>query len=191
MPSTFKLQLADFRIESFGEFANSDTVLVGEEIQLIDLSTREPREWAWSFENGIPDTSNLQNPTVVYARAGIYDISLTTKNPAGQNTKIRSNYVIVVAPEFDTDTLDNRVGSEVFDLASEHQGIWGYVSGHNSFDDIAVAEEFADPSPFKEVSAVGLGFEIASGTGSLKMNIWNDNNDEPRSDYCLQNIPYH
>lgn len=52
----------------------------------------------WTFEGGTPASSTQLNPTVQYANAGLYDVSLTaTSNVSGASTKTRPDYVRVSA----------------------------------------------------------------------------------------------
>ena len=50
--------------------------------------------YAWTF--GDATTSSAQNPSHVYAAAGVYTVSLTVSGPGGSNTQTRSNYITVV-----------------------------------------------------------------------------------------------
>lgn len=67
----------------------------------------------WSFEGGTPATSTTANPTVTYSTAGVYDVSLTTSNSAGNNTLTKSNYIIVSpdAAQFPTGPFEETFGA--------------------------------------------------------------------------------
>ena len=47
-------------------------------VEFQDLSTGAPNTWLWDFGNG--NFSSLQNPTVIYANSGVYDIKLISSN---------------------------------------------------------------------------------------------------------------
>ena len=64
-------------------------------VQFIDLSINNPVSWSWVFKGGTPSTSNQQNPTVKYNSSGIYQVSLTCKNSAGNNTITKTSYISV------------------------------------------------------------------------------------------------
>ncbi|MFC2114623.1 immunoglobulin-like domain-containing protein, partial [Bacteroidota bacterium] len=88
------------------EFMTSNNVLeVGEDAQLFDLSKECPTGWKWeitpttalnpatgkventySFINGTTNTS--QNPELVFAINGSYDVCLTTSNSIGSSVKV-------------------------------------------------------------------------------------------------------
>jgi PKD repeat protein/phage pi2 protein 07 len=76
---------ADFTTSSPGCFVN-----------FTDLSTGNPANWSWTFEGGEPTTSNEQNPSgILYAAAGIYEVTLTVTNNEGQNTKSVAGYITI------------------------------------------------------------------------------------------------
>lgn len=72
---------ADFEV-------NQDVVCENQLVQYNDLSYFNPITFNWSFAGGDPITSTFQNPTVTYALAGRYDVSLTV----GDNTNVVSNF---------------------------------------------------------------------------------------------------
>jgi len=49
--------------------------------------------WAWSFPGGSPATSSFQNPTVVYATPGVYDVTLIASNIIGE-TEVTSTGLV-------------------------------------------------------------------------------------------------
>lgn len=78
--------LADFT-------ADETSIIEGESVHFIDLSTNNPSSWSWTFEGGNPETSSLQNPVVVYSIEGVYDVSLTVTNAGGSNTITNYDYI--------------------------------------------------------------------------------------------------
>ncbi|OQA99222.1 MAG: Bacillolysin precursor [Bacteroidetes bacterium ADurb.Bin217] len=78
-------------------------------VQFMDLSINNPTSWNWTFESGIPSTSNQQNPAVIYNSAGIYQVSLTSTNNIGSNTITKTSYISVTT---NTNSVDN-VGEEI------------------------------------------------------------------------------
>ncbi|MFB6320747.1 M4 family metallopeptidase [Saccharicrinis sp. FJH54] len=67
------------------------------QVRFIDQSINSPETWQWSFQGGTPSTSAVQNPVITYNNPGIYQVSLTCINDAGQNTMTKSSYINVVA----------------------------------------------------------------------------------------------
>lgn len=78
--------------------ASPSNVCVGTTVQFNDLTTgATPTSWLWSFPGGTPNSSTIQNPTVSYAAAGFYTVSLTVDDGNGATTKIDSAHVSIVA----------------------------------------------------------------------------------------------
>ena len=77
--------------------ATPTAVNTGAPVQFTDLSTNTPTSWSWTFTGGTPATSTVKNPSVTYATAGTYSVSLTATNSAGSNTKTKTAYITVTA----------------------------------------------------------------------------------------------
>jgi serine protease len=67
-------------------------------IPFIDSSLYAPTSWAWVFQGGTPATSTSSNPSVQWATAGTYSVSLTVSNGNGNNTKTKLSYITVSGP---------------------------------------------------------------------------------------------
>lgn len=67
----------------------------GGSIQFTDQSIGNPTTWSWTFEGGVPATSNLQNPVVEYPDPGLFDVSLTISNANGSHTTSLTDAVLV------------------------------------------------------------------------------------------------
>jgi|GEM_PF-343605 len=77
--------------------AGATTIFEDKTVNFTDLSTNSPTSWAWSFEGGSPATSTQQNPTINYATAGVYSVTLTATNAAGNDTEVKTDYITVLA----------------------------------------------------------------------------------------------
>jgi len=66
-------------------------------VQFGNESSANATGFSWSFPGGTPSTSTAENPTVVYNTGGVYNVTLTATNPAGQNTSTQTNYITVNA----------------------------------------------------------------------------------------------
>lgn len=73
--------------------ASPTTLCAGGTVNFTDLSSNTPTAWAWDFGDG--GTSNLQNPSHVYATAGTYSVSLTASNGSGSDPVTLTNYITV------------------------------------------------------------------------------------------------
>ena len=115
-------------------FTVSDTsICVGDCINFLDQSVGSS-SWNWSFSEGIPNSSTLQNPNnICFNNEGIYKIELITGNPLGTiyDTTIRTLVVnplpIVDAGE---DVIINFYGDSVTLYATGSVGnyLWSPVS---------------------------------------------------------------
>ena len=77
--------------------ANKTEISVGDSVQFTDLSVNKPDAWTWIVESdSVSDTLYVENPWVHFHKAGIYDVSLTAKNNAGQNTIVKENYISIL-----------------------------------------------------------------------------------------------
>ena len=65
-------------------------------LNFTSTSTGTITTYAWNF--GDAGTSSVQNPSHVYAAAGVYTVSLTVSGPGGSNTQTRTNYITVSVP---------------------------------------------------------------------------------------------
>jgi len=76
----------------------SDTICVGDCINLIDASSNNPTSWSWAMTGASTATSSLQNPTnICYNAAGNYTITLTASNANGTDTETQ-NLVVLANP---------------------------------------------------------------------------------------------
>ena len=65
-------------------------------VEFTDTSaagTSEISEWFWEFGDGA--TSDAQHPTHTYSAAGVYSVSLTARNDAGETTFTQTNFITV------------------------------------------------------------------------------------------------
>lgn len=60
----------------------------GVPVTFRDLSTGNPTEWKWTFQNTDITSSTEQNPTVTYVDKGRFSVGLTASNAAGQSNDI-------------------------------------------------------------------------------------------------------
>ncbi|MCE4566931.1 PKD domain-containing protein [Maribellus sp. CM-23] len=78
--------------------ASQTTINSGETVNFSDLSTNAPTSRSWTFAGGTPSSSTLQNPSITYANAGNYSVSLTVTNADGTDTKTLESYILVKDP---------------------------------------------------------------------------------------------
>jgi len=86
--ASFKSPVAEFS-------ANNTVIDAGNSVTFSDLSTNTPNSWYWSFEGGTPQTSTNKNPSVLYAKSGIYKVSLIVSNQYGSSEIVKNSYISV------------------------------------------------------------------------------------------------
>jgi len=77
--------------------ASAVVIPEGGSVDFTDMSVGTPITWSWNFEGGLPNTSDMQNPSdIVYNTAGVYQVSLTVSDAASNtDTEIKTYYIIV------------------------------------------------------------------------------------------------
>jgi PKD repeat protein len=76
-------------------FYSSDTSWCGTaSIDFFDQSTQNTNSWQWTFQGGVPYTSNSQNPTGInYPANGTFNVKLVACNTAGCDTILLPGFV--------------------------------------------------------------------------------------------------
>jgi|GEM_PF-136024 len=137
------------------------------EVTFADQSAGTVTDWLWVFPGGDPATSTAQNPTVTYAAAGTYDVSLTASNAGGSNTATQAGFVVVgEAPV--AGFSYNETDLHVVVFANQSQG------GDSYFWDFGDGETSTEQNPVHTYSDWNVfGFEVtlivtnACGTDTL------------------------
>ncbi len=158
--------------------ADKQSVLLGGEVNFIDLSTNFPTQWNWTFEGGNPNTSNLRNPKVRYNTSGSYKVSLTSTNPVGTSALFEVLNYITVSNEGLCSELINFKSSYTPSLLklSAFGNYSGYLAGHNSLQAKGFSEFFLNSQGYKYISAVKIGFGYSYTThedATVTVTVWN------------------
>lgn len=174
--------------------ANPTTVSAGGSVAFTDISTNSPTSWSWTFTGGVPATSTAQNPTVTYASAGTYAVTLTATNSCGASIAVtKTAYITVIAGGGGAacDTLSN-LGAN--DTAFVYLNPPGYISGHNGDGDLAFADKFVNTLNNAQVTGASYGFGIAkyvTGSTNVAMKVWSANGTggAPGTVLATTNVP--
>lgn len=75
--------------------ADKNKIKIGDFVQFTDKSTNKPTKWLWSFPGGTPNTSDKQNPIIIYSTKGCYNVTLIAENGAGQAASLKTNFICV------------------------------------------------------------------------------------------------
>ena len=78
-----------------GFMASTTQSCVNETVDFTDLSVGPITTWYWTFEGGQPPTSSLQNPTVMYANVGMFDVGLIVSDGVEVDTLVMDDYIEV------------------------------------------------------------------------------------------------
>ena len=157
--------------------SNSIEACEGSTINFYDLSNNTPNNWEWIFPGGTPNTSNAQNPAILYTVQGTYDVQLIVENAFGKDTILKENFITITSAgpndffsqgfengleNWTTENPDNSVGWDIFQVGGTNQGT--RAAGINLYDYAASGERDGLISPVIDLSnntAVTLSFEHA------------------------------
>ena len=149
-------------------------------IDFFDLSQGYPHSWSWTFEGGMPATSNLQNPEgIVYENEGTYAVTLSVTNPDGSDTKTISAYINVIEGMlpivnfYSEDTVQcSNASIQLFDESGgcSNQWLWSFIP-----DNVTYLEGTTETSqnPIVSISDPGLysvNLTVSNNSGSNVLN---------------------
>ena len=80
-------------VAPIANFTSANVKCKGTPIQFSDASSNGPSSWSWSASpaTGVTiNTATSQNPTITFANAGTYTVSLTATNQFGSNTSTQT-----------------------------------------------------------------------------------------------------
>ena len=75
------------------------SIRAGGLVSFTDLSGGAVDAWQWSFEGGSPASSTAENPVVLYADLGAFDVMLIASGPEGVDTLTVTDCVAVTEPD--------------------------------------------------------------------------------------------
>ncbi|MDX8339535.1 PKD domain-containing protein [Draconibacterium sp. IB214405] len=80
--------------------ASSTSIGAGQTVQFTNISANEPTSYQWYFPGGTPSESTEANPTVTYATAGTYDVTLVANKTGFTSSEVTlTNYITVTEEE--------------------------------------------------------------------------------------------
>jgi PKD repeat protein len=80
------------------EFTADITLIeAGRTVNYSDQSTNAT-SWSWTFPGGTPAASTLQNPSVVYAIDGVFDVTLEAGDGMNTDVMTKTDYITVTVP---------------------------------------------------------------------------------------------
>ena len=126
----------------------------GVPVTFRDLSTGNPTEWNWVFQNTDITSSTDQNPTVTYIDKGCFSVGLTASNAAGQ-----SNDILLYAIQAGgAQNVWNISMDENSKLEQVQLGWYGNYAGTNWLGIDRFAEKFKAPLATATIDSVCVYF---------------------------------
>lgn len=125
-------------------------------VNFTDLSDSSIVAWEYNFGDG--QTSNLQNPSHIYNRPGVFHPSLIVTNSIGcTDTILLPDSIVITGPwgsfDFNQQTVCAPFDIEFYaiDTDSNTLHIWDFGDGDVSVDDDTTTHTYADPGLFNPV----------------------------------------
>jgi PKD repeat protein len=152
------------------------TVVVGNTVAFTDLSTNSPTSWNWQFSGGTPATSTVQNPTITYNTVGVYPVTLTATNSAGNDVETKTSYITVVQSGGgvqNCDTLGNIFTADTPAVYIFQPG--SYITGHNQYSDKAKAQYFTNTGSAQVTGGLfyfGVAKTSNPATSKVVVKVW-------------------
>ena len=150
------------------DFVLSDTEGCGPlTVTFTNTSSSNVTDFLWTFENGDPATSTEENPTVSFAQAGSFDVTLEVSNSEGSDSKSIQNAVTVL-PETTADFSYSQNGTTVsFNNDSQNATAyqWDFGNGTTSTETDPTISFLSDGTYPVSLTATGIcGSETTSQT---------------------------
>ncbi len=179
--------------------ANITTINAGQSVIFTDASTplATINSWNWDF-----DVANLGGVTaaaattqgahtVTYNNTGTYTVSLQVGDGSTNDTETKTSYIIVQsAGSTLCDTISN-YNDAFFTPSLNGSAGWGWVSGHNDYDDIGKADFYSVPASGYEITGAEFYFaknHDGSGSGTIDVKIWDGTSGSPGTELASKTI---
>lgn len=141
-----------------------------------DLSTGNPTEWKWVFQNTDVTSSTEQNPTVTYLDRGRFSVGLTAKNAAGQSNDMLAYAIQAGGAQY----VWNISTEENSNLAKIALGWYGNYAGTNWLGMRRFAEQYKAPLADATIDSVAVYFAsntTVSPDSLIMLSIYTVGND--------------
>jgi PKD repeat protein len=175
-------------------WADKQDILPGTSVSFRDVSSGEPTSWYWTFGDGT--TSTTQYPSHTYTKEGNYAVSLKVTNDNGNDTEIKYNYIHVqrgpcIFLHYDN-FADSTYTPTLYYSVDTEGNRNGYMSGNNSYGDLAKADYFSTSSTYNYVDSVYIWFGYASDGGhntDVEISVWQETGDTVGNKLGSSTIP--
>lgn len=136
-------------------------VVVGNQVQFMDLSGGSPSSWLWDFGDGT--TSPLQSPVHTYERAGSHTVKLTVGDSTGVSQTV-SKVVVVSGAETPVTAAFNTamLGSASVQFTDQSTG-YGIVSWIWNFGDGLTSTEKSPKHTYSKEGTYSVNLSVSNG----------------------------
>ena len=160
---------------------NTSAVCTGGKIIFFDDSTNDPTSWGWTFAGGTPAVSTLEDVTVTYNTAGLYDVTHTATNTIGPNSVTKKNIVRVdnITNTYckNPGTPTGNYGLKQFKIGNLNASSGGATDDGNKYIDRSCTQiATLAPSTVYEIT-LDIGDPSASPSVAEAFKIWIDYNN--------------
>jgi len=114
-------------------------------IDFTNNSSDNATDFNWSFPGGSPATSTAANPSVTYANAGTYSVTLEVSNAAGDNTITQTDIIVINEAPMASIGASNNLGMVTFTNSSTN-----YTSVMWDFGNMDSSNEIAPTYTYTE-----------------------------------------
>ena len=124
-------------------FADDTSTCIGV-VYFSDYSANGPSSWLWDFGDG--STSTQRNPVHTYLNNGTFTVKLTSTNPYGSNTVIKSSYITVNQPFSPYAANKSICNSGTIQLKATGTGLVKWYSSQSSNTVLDTGEFYTTPN---------------------------------------------
>ncbi|MGM0649692.1 MAG: T9SS type A sorting domain-containing protein [Bacteroidota bacterium] len=169
--------------------ANTQSITEGETVSFTSTSSGFVDSYNWTFDGGTPSSSTDENPVITYNTAGTYDVSLSVSGGGDSDSHTETNY-ITANPQEGTGEDCTWLNEPLTGTPTVYltDGESGYISGNNSFGDLAKSNYF-------EHTGTGyvfnLGFDLAHAEGTsstIEIAVWDEVGGSPGTTLASREI---
>ncbi len=142
--------------------------------EIVQLTNPNINAFAWHWDFGDGDTSNLEDPLHIYRMPGVYNVQLITEDSLGRDTILWMNYVSINGPiaNFSTTILDDcDSATATFNNVSKRANSWVWQFAKYS-DSTTNSPQYKFPYSIRN-HVVYLRVNDSSGCSSSKISILN------------------
>lgn len=125
-------------------------------------------QFRWTFEGGTPATSTVENPSVTYARAGVYDVSLTVTDATGATaTQTLTDFITVTDNYCGLDTLRGNA----MRISTQNSEVRTQAGAALSATTISAYTLMAWVKPEVGIPSYAGILSLSSSTGNVHLNV--------------------